>query len=168
MIDKARLDVIWESGPDVYIHFLTDQYLSHVGGELTAETMSLLTADQHTLLAYRYLMDEVSEGGFIQLIQNGLGPYVLAGPFPMMMKKSWGLVDFGKFLYKVRKEYLSNRESLESEKSDEDFMASYEQYEKMNDYGDTFLDDWEEEVTPSIAEYVRLHESDFTIFIDKE
>ena len=160
-IDKDKLDVCWASGPDVYIHYITDRYLEFVGGELSSETMGLLNVPQHTLLAYRYLLDEVSEGGFIQLIQNGYGQYVLSGPFPMMMKKEWGLVEFGKFLYKVKKEYHLNREELESDKSDEDFMASYKEHEKLNDYGDTFLDDWEEEVTPAIATYVRHHEEDF-------
>ena len=91
---KEKLDKAWAEGPDHYIRALTDHYWDVVGGELTAETMDRLNADQHTLLAYRILMDEVSEGGFIQLIQNGYGQYVLGGPFPMVMKKIWGFPEF--------------------------------------------------------------------------
>ena len=80
---KETLDKAWAEGPDHYIRVLTDHYWEIVGGELTSETMERLNADQHTLLAYRILMDEASEGGFIQLIQNGYGQYVLGGPFPM-------------------------------------------------------------------------------------
>ncbi len=132
------------------IYELTDRYLERIGGKLTAETMDMLTADEHTLLAYRIMRDEVMEGGFIQLIQNGWGPYVLAGPFPMMVKRHWGLTEFGKFLYEVRKEYLKHKEELEREMDDDAFMALYEQFDQMNNYGDDFLDEWEEVVTPEI------------------
>ena len=132
------------------LYKLTDEYLERIGGQLTEETMDMLTAEEHTLLAYRILRDEVMEGGFIQLIQNGWGPYVLAGPFPMMMKTQWGLTEFGKFMYEVRKEYLRHKDELEAEMDDDAFMALYEQYEQMNEYGDDFLDEWEEVVTPEI------------------
>ena len=138
------------------IYELTDRYLERIGGKLTAETMDMLTADEHTLLAYRILRDEVMEGGFIQLIQNGWGPYVLAGPFPMMMKKQWGLPEFGKFLYEVRKEYLTHKDELEREMDDDSFMALYEQFDKMNNFGDDFLDEWEEVVTPEIEKIINL------------
>lgn len=135
-----------------YINQTTDNLLRKVGGQLTNDNMDLLSLDEHCLLAYRYLRDEVMQGGFIQLIQNGYGPYVLSGPFPMLLKKEWGLKDFSKLIYNVAHEYKAHKEQLEADKSDEDFMAQYEQYEKLNDYGDDFLDDWEEEITPLIAD----------------
>ena len=42
-----------------------------IGGELTADTMAQLNADQITLLAWQTLHDEVMDGGFVQLIHNG-------------------------------------------------------------------------------------------------
>ncbi len=160
-IDNKKLETSWDEGPDQYIIALTDAYLESIGGSLTAETMDNLNADQHTLLAYRIIMDEVGEGGFIQLIQNGYGPYVLGGPFPMMMKKTWGFTDFGKFMYEVRKEYNRNRPALEADLNDEQFMALYEEQDLMNNLGDDFLDEWEETMTPSIANYVREHQERF-------
>ncbi len=157
------LEQAWEAGPADYIQTVTDGYLDVLGGTLTADNMDTLTPQQHTLLAYRYLLDEVMEGGFIQLIQNGYGPYVLEGPFARIIKKEWGMTEFGKFLYKVRKEYLLHREALEAELDDEQFMALYEQQESMNELGDDFLDDYQEEITPAIAQYVRTHEQDFII-----
>ncbi len=146
-----------------FIHQLTDSYLQHIGGSLTADNMDQLNANQHTLLAYRFLLDEVMEGGFVQLIQNGFGPYVLDGPFPMMMKKVWGLKDFGKFLFDVRREYHLHKNELEADLSEEEFMALYEQQDTMNEMGDEFLDDYQEEITPAIAQYVKEHEEDFRI-----
>ncbi|MBQ3780149.1 MAG: DMP19 family protein [Bacteroidaceae bacterium] len=160
---NTPLDTAWNEGPEAYIRTLTDAYLERIGGELTPETIGLLTADQLTLLAYRYLLDEVMQGGFIQLIQNGLGPFVLDGPFAMMMKKHWGLRDFGNFIYDVQHEYHRHRDELEADLDEEQFMALYEQQEAMNELGDDFLDDYQESVTPAIAQYVRDHESQFLL-----
>lgn len=135
-----------------FINNTTDWIMDRIGGQLKEENMGELTLDEHCLLAYRYLRDEVMEGGFIQLIQNGYGAYVLQGPFPMLLKKEWGLKDFGKFLYNVSHEYKAHKDELEADKTEEEFMAQYEKFDKLNNYGDDYLDDWEEIVTPVIAE----------------
>ena len=44
-------------GMDAFIQVFTDAYRQEVGGELTAETMPLLTGEQHSLLAYRIFRD---------------------------------------------------------------------------------------------------------------
>ena len=160
-ITQEELDAAWNASPLNYIEAITDAYLNTLDGQLTEYNMDVLTANQHTLLAYRYILDEVMEGGFIQLIQNGYGPYVLDGPFAMMMKKHWELVDFGKFMYEVKKEYHLHKAELEADLNEEQFMALYEQQEKMNELGDEFLDKYQEMVTPSIADYVRKNEEKF-------
>ena len=160
-ITQEELDAAWNASPLNYIEAITDAYLNTLDGQLTVYNMDVLTANQHTLLAYRYILDEVMEGGFIQLIQNGYGPYVLDGPFAMMMKKHWELVDFGKFMYEVKKEYHLHKAELEADLNEEQFMALYEQQEKMNELGDEFLDKYQEIVTPSIADYVRKNEEKF-------
>lgn len=160
-IIREKLDAAWEAGPEPYIRYITDAYLQQIGGQVTAENVDQLNADQHTLLAYRYLLDEVMEGGFIQLIHNGFGPYVLDGPFPMIIKKQWELTAFGKFIYEVRHEYHHHKEEIEADLSDEDFMALYEQLETLNELGDDFLDDYQEEVTPAVADFVRNREAHF-------
>ena len=140
-----------------YLNAVTDQLIERIGGQLNESNMNMLSLDEHCMLAYRYLRDEVMEGGFIQLIQNGYGPYVLLGPFPMLLKKEWEMKQFGQFLFDVAREYKKHREELEADKSDEDFMAQYEQFEALNDYGDEYLDDYEETVTPQIADYYKTH-----------
>ena len=98
----------------------------------------------------------------IQLIMNGYAPYVLEGPFPMVVKKQWGSVegqekvmkDFSKLLYEVKKEYHKHQEELSQDMSDEDFMAMYEQLEELNELGDDFLDEHQEEVTPAVAKMI--------------
>ena len=146
-----------------FIQWLTDGYLAAVGGALTAENMDVLSDAQHAVLCYRYLLDEVMEGGFIQLIQNGYAPYVLDGPFPMMVKKEWGTLvgdgekvmrDFSKLLYEAKKEWHRHEDAFDADMSDEDFMALYEQLEELNELGDDFLDDHQEVVTPLVAQMV--------------
>ena len=68
--DKA-LQTAAAKGMDEFLRVFTDKYKETVGGDPTAETMPLLSGEQHSLLAYRIFRDEVTEGGFCQLIQNG-------------------------------------------------------------------------------------------------
>ena len=70
-------DIAWNEGYGAYIDYVCKTILESVGGRLNSESMDKLSSEQHTLLAYKWLRDEVMEGGFIQLIYNGYAPYVL-------------------------------------------------------------------------------------------
>ena len=142
-------------GMDAFIQVFTDAYLKKTGGELTAETMPLLTGEQHSLLAYSIFRDEVMEGGFCQLIQNGYGAYIFHNPFAKAMRL-WGVGELSKLVYAARKIYDAHREDLERERTDDEFMAMYEQYEDFDDLEDEFLEH-EEEFTARVAEYVDEH-----------
>ena len=67
VVDSALQQAAGE-GMDAFIQVFTDAYEELTGGELTAETMPLLTGEQHSLLAYQIFRDELMEGGFCQLI----------------------------------------------------------------------------------------------------
>ena len=125
--DKA-LQTAAAKGMDEFLRVFTDKYKETVGGDPTAETMPLLSGEQHSLLAYRIFRDEVTEGGFCQLIQNGYGAYIFGNPFARVMRL-WGAESFSKLVYRAKKIYDANREDLERERTDEEFMAMYEQYE---------------------------------------
>ena len=140
-----------------FIQWVTDGYLAAIGGVLTADNMEMLSAEQHAVLCYRYVLDEVMEGGFIQLILNGYAPYVLEGPFPMVVKKEWEMKDFSKLLYEAKREYYKHQEELSRDMDDEEFMALYEQLEELNELGDDFLDEHQEEVTPAVAKMIVEH-----------
>ena len=73
-------------GMDAFIKVFTDAYKNKIGDVWTAETMSLLTGEQHSLLAYQIFRDEIMEGGFCQLIQNGYGGYIFTNPFAKVMR----------------------------------------------------------------------------------
>ena len=59
-------------------------------------------------------------------------------------------------MYAARKIYDAHREDLERERTDEEFMAMYEQYEAFDELEDEFLEH-EEEYTALVASYVDEH-----------
>lgn len=154
-VTDAALRQAAAEGMDAFIQVFTDAYRKVTGGELTAETMPLLTGEQHTLLAYQIFRDELMEGGFCQLIQNGYGGYIFVNPFAKVMRL-WGLSDLSKMVYAAKKIYDAHREDLERERTDDEFMAMYEDYEAFDELEDEFLER-EEEFTAQVAAYVDEH-----------
>ena len=148
-----------EEGMDGFLKVFIDKYLEVTGGVINAETMPLLNGYQHTLLGYHFFREEVNEGGFVQLIQNGYGPYIFDNPFAKAMCL-FGVKDFSKLVYVAKKIYDDNRADLEKERTDDEFMAMYEQYEAFDDLEEEFMD-MEEFVTAKIAEYVDEHLEQF-------
>ncbi|MBQ5377543.1 MAG: DUF4375 domain-containing protein, partial [Prevotella sp.] len=69
-----------EQGMDEFVGVFVDAINDAIGGELTAESMAQLNSDQITLLGYQILRDEVMDGGFVQLIHNGYGPFFFRNP----------------------------------------------------------------------------------------
>lgn len=148
-----------EEGMDGFIKVFTDKYLEVTGGVINAETMPLLNGYQHSLLGYHFFREEINEGGFVQLIQNGYGPYIFDNPFAKAMRM-FGAKDFSKLLYDAKNIYEANRADLEKERDDDEFMAMYEQYEAFDELEESFMD-IEEQVTAQIAEYVDNHIAEF-------
>lgn len=154
-VTDATLRQAASEGMDAFIGGITDAYKKVIGEELTAETMPLLSGEQHTLLAYRIFRDEIMEGGFCQLIQNGYGSYIFDNPFAKVMRL-WGVGDLSKLVYAARKIYDAHREDLERERTDDEFMAMYEEYEVFDELEEEFLEK-EEEYTALVAGYVDEH-----------
>lgn len=148
-----------EEGMDAFLQVFIDKYLEVSGGELTAEVMPLLNGYQHSLLGYYFFREEVLEGGFVQLIQNGYGPYIFENPFAKAMRL-FGAGEFSKLVYSAKKIYDANKEDLQKDCTEDEFMAMYEQYEAFDDLEEKFMD-MEEEVTATIAQYVDEHLEDF-------
>ena len=144
---------------DAFLRLITDAYLNALGGELTAENMPQLNGWQHILLSYRFFQEEVMDGGFCQLVQNGYGPYIFDNPFAKVMREM-GLHDFSKMLYKAKRVYDEHKEELTRERDDDEFMAMYEQFPQFDDLEDWYIEN-EEEITSHIAHYVDEHLDDF-------
>jgi hypothetical protein len=109
-----------EEGMDGFLQVFIDKYLEVTGGVINAETMPLLNGHQHTLLGYHFLREELNVGGFVQLIQNGYGPYIFDNPFAKAMRL-FGLKEFSKLIYAAKKIYDENKADLEKERDDDEF-----------------------------------------------
>ncbi len=154
-LSDAVLQKAAGEGMDEFIQAFTDKYKEVIGGELTAGTMALLTGEQHSLLAYQIFRDEIMVGGFCQLIQNGYGGYIFDNPFAKVMRL-WGAEEFSKLIYRAKKIYDTHREDLEKERTEDEFMAMYEQYEAFDELEEEYFE-MEEQVTAIVASYVDEH-----------
>lgn len=148
-----------EEGMDAFLKVFIDKYLEVTGGKINADTMLLLNGYQHTLLGYHFFREEVMEGGFVQLIQNGYGPYIFDNPFAKAMRM-FGVKEFSKLIYEAKKIYDAHRADLEKERTEEEFMAMYEQYEAFDDLEERYMEE-EEQITAQIATYVDEHLDSF-------
>jgi len=121
--------------------------------------MSRLNADQITLLAYVMLRDEVMDGGFVQLIHNGYGPFFFRNPFAKAVRE-WGLRDLYKLVNRAHKLYNLYHKDIEQDCTDEEFMALFERFQAFDDLDDEFVEN-EEEWTSLVAQYIDEHLENF-------
>ena len=149
--DSALREAAGE-GVDAFVGCFVGAIKEAIGGELTAETMAELNSDQVTLLAWDVLHEEVMDGGFVQLIHNGYGPFIFKNPLAKALKL-WGLRELSKLIYSAHTLYIKYGEQIERDCTDDEFMALFEQYPEFDDLDDTFVEE-EEKWTADIAHYI--------------
>lgn len=162
-VRDAALQKAAEQGMDAFLQTFIDAIYQAIGGELTADTMSQLNADQITLLAYDILHKEVMDGGFIQLIHNGYGAFIFHNPFDKAVR-AWGMIDLFRIVKKCHNQYRKYGAEIERDCSEDEFMALFEKYPEFDDYDDTFVEN-EERWTSEIANYVDQHIDKFAKII---
>ena len=163
-VNHSVLQKAAEEGIDSFIKVFVDAINDSIGGSLTGESMQELNTDQITLLAYSIIHEEIMDGGFVQLIHNGYGPFVFKNPFAKVMKM-WGLTELGKLIYKAHELYKKHGEEIERDCTDDEFMALFEKYPKFDDLDDEFVEN-EEEWTNLIAHYVDEHIEQFVTIVE--
>ena len=155
IISDAVLRKAAGEGMDAFVGAFVNAIKEAIGGQLTAETLGELNSDQITLLAWDVLHEEVMDGGFIQLIHNGYGPFIFKNPFAKAVKL-WGMRDLSKLVYNGHTLYAKYHEAIEKDCTDEEFMALFEQYPEFDDLDDEFVEE-EEAWTAEIARYIDEH-----------
>ena len=163
-VNHSVLQKAAEEGIDSFIKVFVDAINDSIGGSLTGESMQELNTDQITLLAYSIIHEEIMDGGFVQLIHNGYGPFVFKNPFAKVMKV-WGLTELGKLIYKAHELYKKHGEEIERDCTDDEFMALFEKYPKFDDLDDEFVEN-EVEWTNLIAHYVDEHIEQFVTIVE--
>lgn len=158
-IDEREIVDAVAEGMDAFVRLFYNRTMEAIGGELNAGSMAKLNADQITLLAYVTFCDEVMDGGHVQLIHNGYGPFIFLNPFAKAMRL-WGAKDFCNLVYKGRKLFEKYGTEIAEDCDDETFMALFEKYPEFDDLDDEFIE-MEEEVTEMVARYIDEHLSGF-------
>ena len=154
-IQDAVLRKAAGEGMDAFVGAFVTAIKEAIGGELTPDTLQQLNSDQITLLAWDILHEEVMDGGFVQLIHNGYGPFIFKNPLAKAMKL-WGLRELSKLIYAAHTLYVKDGEALERDCTDDEFMALFEQYPEFDDMDDEFVEQ-EEAWTEQIARYIDEH-----------
>ncbi len=158
-VKDSQLNEAAQEGMDSFVSAFVHAIRQGIHDELTAETMAELNADQITLLAWDILHEEVMDGGFVQLIHNGYGPFIFKNPFAKAVKL-WGLRDLSKLIYDAHTLYLKYHEEIEQDCTEDEFMALFEQYPEFDDMDDLFIEN-EELWMEQIAEYIDQHIEQF-------
>lgn len=125
------------------------------------DVLQKFSADQLTLWGYVTLHEEVMDGGFVQLIHNGYGPFFFHNPFAKAINQ-WGLKKLRNLIYDARRLYEQYGDEIARDCSDDDFMALFERFPEFDDLDDAFVED-EEEYTDAVAQYVDQHLDSFII-----
>ena len=154
-----------EQGMDEFLAVFVTAIKTAIGGELTQENISELNAQQITLLAYDILHQEVMDGGFVQLIHNGYGPFIFLNPFAKAIK-DWGLKDLSKMIYEAKKLYWKYKDDIMRECTDEEFMQMFERMPEFDDLDDDFVEN-EEKWTYLVAEYIDNNISNFATVVNE-
>ena len=153
IIQDATLRQAAANGIDAFVEAFVNAIRTAIGGELNSENMAQLNTDQITLLAWATLHEEVMDGGFVQLIHNGYGPFIFKNPFAKALNKMWHMRELSKLVYDAHTLYAKYGKEIEKDCTDEEFMALFEQYPEFDDLDDQFVEN-EEEYTQQVARYI--------------
>ena len=153
IIQDETLRKAAQEGNDAFVDAFVNAIHAAIGGELNSENMSLLNTDQITLLAWHTLHEEVMDGGFVQLIHNGYGPFIFKNPFAKALNKMWHMRELSKLVYEAHTLYAKYGGEIEKDCTDDEFMALFEQYPEFDDLDDAFVEH-EEEYTEQVAQYI--------------
>ncbi len=159
-ITDSALRKAAEEGMDAFVQVFIDAIRQAIGGELNSENMAGLNTDQITLLAWDTLHEEVMDGGFVQLIHNGYGPFIFKNPFAKALNKMWGMRELSKMIYDAHTLYVKYGADIEKDCTDDEFMALFEKYPEFDEFDDKFVEN-EEEWTEQVATYIDNHLNQF-------
>lgn len=163
-IHDSELREAAAKGIDDFVNVFYKAILDSVDGSIDAVAMQKLNSCQMTLVVFKIVHDEVMDGGFVQLIYNGWGPFVFFNPFSKAVR-GWGLDDLASLINKAGKLFRKYGREIEHECTDEEFMALFETYSEFDDLDDSFVEN-EEHWVEEIGRYIDEHIENFATIVD--
>ena len=130
-----------------------------MASDTSEQSMQAFSAAQHTLMAFNSLYGEVSNGGFLQLIQNGYGSYIFDNPFSEHIKE-WGAVEIAKIVDDANS-IMRKLNSIVSDLPNEItqcWMGNGITIERMNTLKNDFLQEY-----PEMGAYVIYQQPNFKL-----
>ena len=138
LISQKSIDESKEDSSD-FLALFTDKYLEFIRKSKCKDWNSKFNEEQLSLLYYDSLYGQVSNGGFIQLIQNGYGQFVFTEKFINIIK-SWGAKSTSNILTKAKVFYEKYKDEIEVEASLEEFSLMYEKFIEFEELDDEFYE----------------------------
>lgn len=154
-INEAKGDA-WD-----FLFLFIDRYENMLHSEGAEEIVEQFNPEQHTLLAFNYLYAQVTNGGFLQLIQNGYGEYVFNNSNSATLK-NWGATQIAAIMDSAEKIYEKHKTELEKERTIEEFSKLYEEFTGFETLDNKFYEVMDSEVE-IIKSYVENNLNQFAI-----
>ncbi len=158
VITQAELEAV-ASDTWSFLFLFIDKYGEMIAQDETGQVMQSFSATQHSLMAFNALYGEVTNGGFLQLIQNGYGGYIFDNPFSDIIR-AWGAGQIADIVDRAKLIYDADREQLEQETTVEEFADLYHTFRDFEPLDALFYAVMDDE-TEIIKNYVAQHISDF-------
>ena len=131
LITSAEIETVGEDALP-FIFLFAEKYLALISADPTGQIQQRMTAEQTVLLAFVTMDNEVTNGGFIQLIENGYGSYIFDNPLSDYLRE-WGAAATAMIIDLARDLYHDKKEILEKEKSLEEFARLYQEHKEFED-----------------------------------
>lgn len=152
----------WEAmktAPAEMIWQLCNSYRNIIQEDKTGTAQQHFTTEQNMLLGFEAWDGQVSNGGIIQLIENGYGAFIFETPVGELLR-TWGLVHTASIIDRARPLYSTNKAELEREKTLQEFALMYQQHPEFEPLDNEYyaICDAERE---RVATYVAAHVDSF-------
>lgn len=134
-----------------FLFLFLDYYLEKLYTDDSGNVMEQFNDDQHTLIAYNFLYNQITNGGFSQLIKNGYASYIFDNPFSEHIKL-WGAYSTADIVEKARVIYHQNQEQLIQETTSEETSKRYDEFKEFEHLDNEFYN-----IMDSEAEIVRQY-----------
>jgi len=140
-----------------YYELLAEPLHEELYRRQTFDFIDELSEGQQLLLSYDYVLMQVSQGGFIQLIQNGYIGLLLPMPAWLNMVDAPGMA---KLIDDVLKVYVLNKNILDKETSVEEFAMLYNELPEFEILDQRF-EELNEQTIKKILAYASSHIEEF-------
>ena len=159
LITKEEIETTGDD-PLSFIFLFAEKYLALISADSTGRIQQRLSPEQTVLLAFVTMDNEVSNGGFIQLIENGYGSYIFNNPLSDYLR-DWGATATALIIDLARDIYHDKKETLEKEKSLEEFAKMYQEHKEFEEIEQQYYAVIESE-RDIIKKYMEAHLERFT------